>query len=76
MREDQVQQDPKSSEKTGRAERIKSLMIRGAAVLKKAAKIKEQMSAYTPAPKKMRKRRDSLEAAFEKEKKASGKRKK
>ena len=76
MREDQVQQDPKSSEKTGRTERIKSLMIRGAAVLKKAAKIKEQMSAYTQAPKKMRKRRVSLEAAFEKEKKSHGKRKK
>ena len=76
MREDQVQQDLKSSEKTGRTERIKSLMIRGAAVLKKAAKIKEQMSAYTQAPKKMRKRRVSLEAAFEKEKKSHGKRKK
>ena len=71
-----MQQDPKSSEKTGRAETIKSLLIRGAAVLKKAAKIKEQMSAYTQAPKKMRKRRVSLEAAFEKEKKSSGKRKK
>tara|TARA_R100000315_G_C5153454_1_gene88046 strand:+ start:209 stop:364 length:156 start_codon:yes stop_codon:yes gene_type:complete len=50
-------------------------MIRGAAVLKKAAKIKEQMSAYTQAPKKMRKRRVSLEAAFEKEKQSPSKRK-
>ena len=74
MREDQVQQDPKCSEKTDRAKRISALINRGAAVLKKALKLKEETVVKQKAPKKMRK--ISLEAAFEKEKKAQGKRKK
>ena len=74
MREDQVQQDPKSSEKTDRAKRISALINRGAAVLKKALKLKEEAVVKQKAPKKMRK--ISLEAAFEKEKKSQGKRKK
>ena len=76
MREDQVQQDPKSSEKTDRAKRISALINRGAAVLKKALKLKEEAVVKQKAPKKMRKSRISLEAAFEKEKKSQGKRKK
>lgn len=74
MREDQVQQDPKSSEKTDRAKRISALINRGAAVLKKALKLKEEAVVKQKAPKKMRK--ISLEAAFEKEKKSQGKRRK
>ena len=74
MREDQVQQDPKCSEKTDRAKRISALIKRGAAVLKKALKLKEETVVKQKAPKKMRK--ISLEAAFEKEKKSQGKRKK
>ena len=74
MREDQVQQDPKCSEKTDRAKRISALINRGAAVLKKALKLKEETVVKQKAPKKMRKM--SLEAAFEKEKKFQGKRKK
>ena len=74
MREDQVQQDPKCSEKTDRAKRIPALINRGAAVLKKALKLKEEAVVKQKAPKKMRK--ISLEAAFEKEKKSQGKRKK
>ena len=74
MREDQVQQDPKCSEKTDRAKRISALINRGAAVLKKALKLKEEAVVKQKAPKKMRK--ISLEAAFEKEKKSQGKRKK
>ncbi len=74
MREDQVQQDPKCSEKTDRAKRISALINRGAAVLKKALKLKEETVVKQKAPKKMRK--ISLEAAFEKEKKSQGKRKK
>ena len=74
MREDQVQQDPKCSEKTDRAKRISDLINRGAAVLKKALKLKEETVVKQKAPKKMRK--ISLEAAFEKEKKSQGKRKK
>ena len=73
MREDQVQQDPKCSEKTDRAKRISALINRGAAVLKKALKLKEETVVKQKAPKKMRK--ISLEAAFEKEKKSQGKRK-
>jgi hypothetical protein len=74
LREDQVQQDPKCSEKTDRAKRISALINRGAAVLKKALKLKEEAVVKQKAPKKMRK--ISLEAAFEKEKKSQGKRKK
>ena len=74
MREDQEQQDPKCSEKTDRAKRISALINRGAAVLKKALKLKEETVVKQKAPKKMRK--ISLEAAFEKEKKSQGKRKK
>ena len=74
MREDQVQQDPKCSEKTDRAKRISALINSGAAVLKKALKLKEETVVKQKAPKKMRK--ISLEAAFEKEKKSQGKRKK
>lgn len=74
MREDQVQQDPKCSEKTDRAKRISALINRGAAVLKKALKLKEETVVKQKAPKKMRK--ISLDAAFEKEKKSQGKRKK
>ena len=74
LREDQVQQDPKSSEKTDRAKRISALINRGAAVLKKALKLKEETVVKQKAPKKMRK--ISLDAAFEKEKKSQGKRKK
>ena len=74
MREDQVQQDPKCSEKTDRAKRISALINRGAAVLKKALKLKEEAVVKQKALKKMRK--ISLEAAFEKEKKSQGKRKK
>ena len=74
MREDQVQQDTKCSEKTDRAKRISALINRGAAVLKKALKLKEETVVKQKAPKKMRK--ISLEAAFEKEKKSQGKRKK
>lgn len=74
MREDQVQQDPKCSEKTDRAKRISALINRGAAVLKKALKLKEETVVKQKAPKKMRK--ISLEAAFEKEKKSQGKRRK
>jgi len=74
LREDQVQQDPKSSEKTDRAKRISALINRGAAVLKKALKLKEEAVVKQKAPKKMRK--ISLEAAFEKEKKSQGKRRK
>jgi hypothetical protein len=74
LREDQVQQDPKCSEKTDRAKRISALINRGAAVLKKALKLKEETVVKQKAPKKMRK--ISLEAAFEKEKKSQGKRKK
>ena len=74
MREEQVQQDPKSSEKTDRAKRISALINRGAAVLKKALKLKEETVVKQKAPKKMRK--ISLDAAFEKEKKSQGKRKK
>jgi hypothetical protein len=69
-----VQQDPKSSEKTDRAKRISALINRGAAVLKKALKLKEEAVVKQKAPKKMRK--ISLEAAFEKEKKSQGKRRK
>tara|TARA_R100000995_G_C3479218_1_gene122833 strand:+ start:288 stop:497 length:210 start_codon:yes stop_codon:yes gene_type:complete len=69
-----VQQDPKCSEKTDRAKRISALINRGAAVLKKALKLKEETVVKQKAPKKMRK--ISLEAAFEKEKKSQGKRKK
>ena len=74
MREDQVQQDPKCSEKTDRAKRISALINRGTAVLKKALKLKEETVVKQKAPKKMRK--ISLEAAFEKEKKSQGKKKK
>ena len=69
-----MQQDPKCSEKTDRAKRISALINRGAAVLKKALKLKEEAVVKQKAPKKMRK--ISLEAAFEKEKKSQGKRKK
>lgn len=69
-----MQQDPKCSEKTDRAKRISALINRGAAVLKKALKLKEETVVKQKAPKKMRK--ISLEAAFEKEKKSQGKRKK
>ena len=69
-----MQQDPKCSEKTDRAKRISALINRGAAVLKKALKLKEETVVKQKAPKKMRK--ISLEAAFEKEKKSRGKRKK
>jgi|TARA_R110002020_G_scaffold77671_1_gene196049 hypothetical protein len=69
-----VQQDPKCSEKTDRAKRISALINRGAAVLKKALKLKEETVVKQKAPKKMRK--ISLDAAFEKEKKSQGKRKK
>lgn len=69
-----MQQDPKSSEKTDRAKRISALINRGAAVLKKALKLKEEAVVKQKAPKKMRK--ISLEAAFEKEKKSQGKRRK
>ena len=70
-------QDPKSSEKTDRNKRIKSLMERGAAVLKKAKEILLRENAFVyVSPKKQRKRSISLDAAFEKEKKSSGKRKK
>ena len=54
MREDQVQQDPKCSEKTDRAKRISALINRGAAVLKKALKLKEETVVKQKAPKKMR----------------------
>tara|TARA_R100001163_G_C4891357_1_gene84185 strand:- start:312 stop:530 length:219 start_codon:yes stop_codon:yes gene_type:complete len=72
-----VQQDPKISEKTDRNKRIKALMERGAAVLKKAKEIvlRENAVVYV-SPKKQRKRSISLEAAFEKEKKSQGKRRK
>ena len=69
-----MQQDPKCSEKTDRAKGISALINRGAAVLKKALKLKEETVVKQKAPKKMRK--ISLEAAFEKEKKSQGKRKK
>lgn len=69
-----MQQDPKCSEKTDRAKRISALINRGAAVLKKALKLKEETVVKQKAPKKMRK--ISLEAAFEKEKKSQGKRRK
>ena len=61
-------------DKTDRAKRISALINRGAAVLKKALKLKEEAVVKQKAPKKMRK--ISLEAAFEKEKKSQGKRKK
>ena len=57
-------------------EKLKALIKRGAAVVKKAAKIRDQSVIRQPAPKKMRKSRISLDAAFEKEKKSHGKRKK
>ena len=58
-------------------EKLKALIDRGSAVVKKAMKIKEQVAAFSkPRPKKMRKSRISLDAAFEKEKKSHGKRKK
>ena len=52
-------------------------MERGAAVLKKAKEIvlRENAVVYV-SPKKQRKRSISLDEAFEKEKKSSGKRKK
>tara|TARA_R100001594_G_scaffold24026_1_gene47078 strand:- start:23139 stop:23336 length:198 start_codon:yes stop_codon:yes gene_type:complete len=56
------------------AEKLKSLISRGAAVVKKAMKIRDQSVVYHQAPKKMRK--ISLDAAFEKEKKSSGKNRK
>jgi|TARA_R100001443_G_scaffold29693_2_gene42933 hypothetical protein len=62
-----------------RAEKIKSLIKRGAAVLKKAMTIRDNAVVYISpedGKKKMRKRKISLEAAFQKEKKSTGKRKK
>jgi len=55
-------------------EKLKALIKRGAAVVKKATKIRDQSVIRQPAPKKMRK--ISLDAAFEKEKKSSGKNRK
>ena len=55
--------------------KLKALIDRGSAVVKKAIKIKEQVAAFSkPRPKKMRK--ISLDAAFKKEKKSSGKNRK
>ena len=73
-----MQQDHKNSEKMARAEKIKSLIKRGAAVLKKAMTIRDNAVVYISpedGKKKMRKRKISLEAAFQKEKKSTGKRK-
>ena len=70
MRGVQVLQEHNISEKTAK---IKALIKRGAAVLKKALKLKEETVVKQKAPKKMRK--ISLDAAFEKEKKSQGKRK-
>ena len=55
-------------------EKLKALVKRGAAVVKKAIKIRDNSVVYYQAPKKMRK--ISLDAAFKKEKKSHGKRKK
>tara|TARA_R100001443_G_scaffold22258_1_gene34474 strand:- start:5063 stop:5338 length:276 start_codon:yes stop_codon:yes gene_type:complete len=78
LQEVQVPQDPKCLEKTAKAKNIKALIKRGAAVLKKAMTIRDNAVVYISpedGKKKMRKRKISLEAAFQKEKKSTGKRK-
>ena len=75
MRGVQVLQEHNISEKTAK---IKALIKRGAAVLKKAMTIRDNAVVYISpedGKKKARKRKISLEAAFEKEKKSQGKRK-
>ncbi len=69
-------QEHNISEKTAK---IKALIKRGAEVLKKAMTIRDNAVVYISpedGKKKMRKRKISLEAAFQKEKKSTGKRKK
>lgn len=76
MRGVQVLQEHNISEKTAK---IKALIKRGAAVLKKAMTIRDNAVVYISpedGKKKARKRKISLEAAFEKEKKSQGKRRK
>lgn len=76
MRGVQVLQEHNISEKTAK---IKALIKRGAEVLKKAMTIRDNAVVYISpedGKKKMRKRKISLEAAFQKEKKSTGKRKK
>tara|TARA_R110002020_G_C15753460_1_gene726360 strand:+ start:325 stop:540 length:216 start_codon:yes stop_codon:yes gene_type:complete len=71
-----VLQEHNISEKTAK---IKALIKRGAEVLKKAMTIRDNAVVYISpedGKKKMRKRKISLEAAFQKEKKSTGKRKK
>ena len=74
LREAQVRQEDSFSGRMVNREKLKALIKRGAAVVKKAMTIRDQSVVYHQAPKKMRK--ISLDAAFEKEKKSHGKRKK
>ena len=74
LREAQVRQENNFSGRMVSREKLKALVKRGAAVVKKAMTIRDNSVVYYQAPKKMRK--ISLDAAFEKEKKSSGKRKK
>jgi hypothetical protein len=60
-------------------EKLKAFIKRGAAVVKKAMTIRDNAVVYISpedGKKKARKRKISLEAAFEKEKKSQGKRRK
>ena len=79
LREAQVRQEDSFSGRMVSREKLKALIKRGAAVVKKAMTIRDNAVVYISpedGKKKARKRKISLEAAFEKEKKSQGKRRK